>query len=146
MMANNRPTRSQIRVLVALVGVLCASVATVGAMQGVFNYVKAMPTGDEVTIQWQSSNENGVESYEIERRGEDSPDFRRLSRVDAKGSGSIYSYVDDGAFYKSGSSKRFTYRLKAVGGATQQFSPTVSITHEVSSVRKSWGMIKELFR
>lgn len=119
---------------------------SVGAVQGVFSFVKAMPHGDEIRIEWQTSTESGIQSFEIERKSDEVPEFRRLTRVDPKGSGSTYIYIDDGAFYRSNSSKRFTYRVKAVGGQVQQYSPSISITHEVSSVRKSWGMIKELFR
>lgn len=138
-------SRSRASIMMPLV-LFVALVASAAAMQGVFSFVKAIPKGDEITIQWQSTNENGVLGYEIERRAEDAADFKRLSRVDAKGSGSMYVFVDDGAFYKSSSGKRFTYRVKAVGSSLQQYSPTITIMHEVSGVRKSWGMIKELFR
>lgn len=130
-----------------LAGALFAMTSlSVMAMQGLFSYVKATPQGDEIAIQWQTSNEYGVQSFEIERRSDESPEFRRLTRVEPRGAGVMYTYVDDGAFYKSNGSKRFTYRIKAVGPSAQQYSPSISITHEVSSVRKSWGMIKELFR
>jgi hypothetical protein len=116
------------------------------AMQGLFSFVKAVPQGDEIAIQWQTSNEYGVQSFEIERKSDESPEYRRLTRVEPRGAGFMYTYIDDGAFYKSASSKQFTYRIRAVGPSTQQYSPSISIAHEVSSVRKSWGMIKELFR
>jgi hypothetical protein len=115
------------------------------AMQGLFSYVKAVPKGDEIAIQWQTSNESGIQSFEIERKSDESPEYRRLTRVEPRGAGFMYTYIDDGAFYKTNGSKRFTYRIKAVGSAAQ-YSPSISIAHEVSSVRKSWGMIKELFR
>jgi hypothetical protein len=123
-----------------------AASLSVLAMQGLFSYVKAVPKGDEIAIQWQTSNESGIQSFEIERKSDESPEYRRLTRVEPRGTGFMYTYMDDGAFYKSSSSKRFTYRIKAVGSAVQQYSPSISIAHEVSSVRKSWGMIKELFR
>lgn len=145
-MIKNTPAIRTLGLSTLIIALLLTTGAVVVAMQGVFNYVKVSPQGDEISVQWQSANESGIQSYEIERSSEDVTDFRRLSRVDARGNGSTYVYVDDGAFYKTNSSKRFTYRVKAVGSSVQQYSPTVTISHDVSGVRKSWGMIKELFR
>ncbi len=129
---------------VAAVGLVLASTALV-AMSDIFSYVKAVSQGDEIVVQWRTSTEAGIQSFEIERRSQENAEFRRLGRVDAKGSQSIYTYVDNGAFFKPDGGKQFTYRLRAVGSSTQ-YSPTVTIVHEVSSVKRSWGMIKELFR
>jgi len=136
------------RIIFSLVGVAAIlAVATVSttAIQGVFGSVKATPYGDEILLQWETVNENGIRGFEVERRSDEITEFRKLIYLDSKGTGS-YQYVDDGAFFKSASGKRFTYRVKAIGQSSYQYSPTISITHEVSSVRKSWGMIKELFR
>lgn len=138
--------QSRRSVAAVVAALIVGSAVSLVAMQGVFNYVKAMPQGDEVSIQWQTSNEYGVQSFEIERRSEDVNEFRRMGRIDARGAGSTYTYVDDGAFYKSNGNKHFTYRVKAIGTSVQQYSPTITITHDVSGVRKSWGMLKELFR
>jgi hypothetical protein len=116
------------------------------AMQTLFSYVKASPYGDEVLIQWQTQDESNIQSFEIERKSDESIDYKRIGRLDAKGRGSVYTYIDNGAFYKGEKGTQFTYRLRGVGTSNQLYSPTITITHEVSSVRKSWGMIKELFR
>ncbi len=138
------------RIVVSVIGLigimLVAGYSSTTAVQGVFGSVKATPYGDEILIQWETVNESGVQGFEVERRSDEITEFRKLIRLDGKGSATSYRYVDDGAFFKSASGKRFTYRVKAVGSSFYQYSPTISITHEVSSVRKSWGMIKELFR
>lgn len=144
-MFHTKSTRSHVGIAIVVLLFAATGVSLI-AMQGVFSYVKAIPQGDEVTIQWQSTNEYGVRGFDVERRSDDVLEFRRIGRVDPKGAGNTYSYVDDGAFYKGNSNKHFTYRVKALGVSAQQYSPTVTITHEISSVRKSWGMIKELFR
>lgn len=112
----------------------------------VFSFVKAVSQGEEIVVQWRTSSESGIENFEVERRSQEVTEFRLLGRVDAKGSQSIYTYVDNGAFFKPDAGKQFTYRLRAVGSSFEQYSPTVTIVHEVSSVKRSWGMIKELFR
>ncbi len=133
--------------LIGLIGVwmIFGSNSTT-AIQGVFGSVKATPYGEEILLQWETLNESGIQGFEVERRSDEITEFRKLIRLDARGTSNAYRYVDDGAFFKSSSGKRFTYRVKAVGSSFYQYSPAISITHEVSSVRKSWGMIKELFR
>jgi len=138
------------RMIVSLIGlttvlVVLGTVST-PAVQGVFGTVRATPYGNEILVQWETVNENGIQGFEVERRSDEITEFRKLIRLDAKGGANAYRYVDDGAFFKSTSGKRFTYRVKALGGSHYQYSPAITITHEVSSVRKSWGMIKELFR
>ncbi|MEO5928813.1 MAG: hypothetical protein ABIR47_02665 [Candidatus Kapaibacterium sp.] len=134
-----------VRYSIAIVVLLCMAFPAMGT-QSIFSYVKASPYGDEVLLQWETMEETGIKSFEIERKSDETIDYRMIARIDPKGRHSAYNYIDNGAFYKTESGKHFTYRLKAVGGTTDQFSPAITITHEVSGVRKSWGMIKELFR
>jgi hypothetical protein len=133
------------RALLTLLG-LTLVIATALANPSVFSYFRATPQNDDIVVQWRSMNESGVQYYDVERSSEDVPEFRRLERVSAKGGGTSYSYVDNGAFYKPSSGKRFSYRIRAYGSSGEQYSPIQTVVHEVSSVKRSWGMIKELFR
>jgi hypothetical protein len=119
--------------------------ATAVAGPTVFSYFRAYPQNDDIVVQWRSMNESGIQYYDIERSSEDVPEFRRLERVSARGGGSTYTYTDNGAFYKPTSGKRFSYRIRAAGQG-DQYSQIITVVHEVSSVKRSWGMIKELFR
>lgn len=125
---------------------LVAIAATALASQTIFSYLRAVPQNDDIVVQWRSMNENGVQHFDLERSSDEIPEFRRLERIAAKGGGTTYSYTDNGAFYKPSSGKRFSYRVRAIGYGADQYSPTTTIVHEVSSVKRSWGMIKELFR
>lgn len=126
-------------------GLLCITLSAL-AGPSLFSYLRAVPQSDDIVVTWRSSSETGVQYFDIERRSDDYPEFRRLERISAKGAPSTYSYTDNDAFYKPSSGKRFTYRIRAAGSGGEQFSPTTSVVHEVSSVKRSWGMIKELFR
>jgi hypothetical protein len=121
-------------------------IVTAQAAGDIFGYIKATSQGDQIVLQWRTTSETGIHSFEIERKSEEVTDFRRVGRIDAKGNGSTYQYTDNGAFFKSEAARQFTYRIKAVGPSVEQYSTTSTATHEVSSVRRSWGMIKELFR
>ena len=133
------------RATLTLAGLALVAITAV-AGPNVFSSFRAVPQNDDIVVYWRSMNETGVQYYDIERRSDEIPEFRRLERIAAKGTGTSYSYTDNGAFYKPTSGKRFTYRIRAAGSAGDQYSPMVSVVHEVSSVKRSWGMIKELFR
>ncbi len=134
------------RTSIIVLACLFATVLSAAAFGDIFSFVKATSQGDEIKVQWRSSAESNIHSYEIERKSDEVTDFRRLGRIEARGDGSSYSYIDNGAFYKSQAGKEFTYRVKAIGTLGEYYSPVVTVSHEVSSVKRSWGMIKELFR
>jgi hypothetical protein len=125
---------------------ILATAASALASQTIFSYLRAVPQNDDIVVQWRSMNEAGVQYYDVERSSDELPEFRRLERLNAKGGGTTYSFTDNGAFYKPTSGKRFTYRIRAIGATIEQYSASTTVVHEVSSVKRSWGMIKELFR
>jgi hypothetical protein len=86
----------------------------------------------------------------IERKAGGSGAFVPLvsQRIPAKGNNQEYKYEDQTAF-KTTSSTFYQYRLTPVNDAGQAVgSPYyVSIDHNsVSSVRRTWGSIKAMFR
>ena len=127
------------------IAALLLSFTTVIAVGNIFLSVKAESRGEEIVIEWNSGGEAGFHTYEIERKSNEVPTYRRIGQIVAKGDNGSYRFVDNGAFYKG--DKEFTYRVKAVGSGLEQYSPPVTVSHQVvSSVKRSWGMIKELFR
>lgn len=114
---------------------------------GIFSYVRATAQSEQVVVEWRTATESGIYSFDIERKSEETSEYRKIARVDARGgSSNSYVYNDRTAFLKPDAAKSFNYRIKAVGVGAEAYSSTVTITQEVSSVRRSWGMIKELFR
>lgn len=113
---------------------------------GIFSYVRATAQSEQVVVEWRTGTESGIYSFDIERKSEETSEYRKIARIDARGGSNSYTYNDRTAFLKPDAAKSFNYRIKAVGVGTETYSSTVTITQEVSSVRRSWGMIKELFR
>ena len=111
-----------------------------------FTALSIRGSGDAIIVQWSSIQEAGLASYEVQRRGSESPLFVRIGTLEPKGSGSRYTYVDNSAFNKPTEQKQYTYRIKGITNSGNYYSQILTISHEVSSVKKSWGMIKELFR
>lgn len=131
---------------------IIGTVATSLAVQATLQYFQAKSNGTSVSLEWKSATETDVVHYEIERAGDDNQ-FRYVATVTAKGSNQSYTYRDDEAFGKrdntDGTVARnyFTYRLRIVGSdQNASYSSSVGVTHNVSSIKRTWGMIKEMFR
>jgi opacity protein-like surface antigen len=111
---------------------------------------QARSLGRSVSVEWRSGVESGVMRYEIERSGSDGI-FRFVAAIDAKGTGQNYQFTDDEAFGKrdeqSVIASNLTYRLRVVReDKSLSYSNTVVVTHSVSGIKRTWGMIKEMFR
>ncbi len=111
----------------------------------------ARSDNEHITVEWRASVEDGVERYEVERSVQNTRNFKKIGEVDSRGANSYYRYVDQNAFMKGEqdvlAGTMYFYRLKVVGndgGIT--FTDHTPVTHTVSSVRQTCGMIKKMFR
>lgn len=134
-----------------IASLLVVAVVAALAVEATVDYLRARSTGAAVVLEWRSTQENNLLQYEIERAGDDQI-FRYVATVSAKGSNQTYSYRDDEAFNKRDAggnvaSTYFTYRLKMVHGDQRSvYSTSAGVSHNVSSIKRTWGMIKEMFR
>jgi opacity protein-like surface antigen len=129
---------------------LFVSAGTYVLAADVVDYLRARSTGAAVVIEWRSTSEADITRYEIERAGDDGI-FRYVATLDVKGSNQTYDFTDNEAFGKPDGSKvaanYFTYRLKLVhADKSVTYSNTAGVTHSVSSIKRTWGMIKQMFR
>ncbi len=137
----------------AIVSVLVlAASSAVFAVQVTLQYFNAKSNGTSISLEWKSTVEQDIAEYQIERAGQDNQ-FRFVATIQAKGSNQAYSYRDDEAFGKrdgtdgSTASSFFTYRLRIIqADRSSTYSNTVGVTHNVSGIKRTWGMIKEMFR
>jgi hypothetical protein len=124
--------------LLLLVG---ASVVLGNALLAVF---QAHSNGNDIIIEWQTTQENNLKEFVVQRKTTTS-DFIDVGAVKAKGSNSYYTYKDESAYKSTGT--LYIYRLKIVDkDNTVSYSAEVSVSHNVSSVKRTWGSIKALFR
>lgn len=114
----------------------------------------AESNGDSVTVRWTSVSEENVRKFDLERSTSTSS-FKSIYVQTAKGNPNSYSYIDNEAFMKQDlpesddlmSQKTYNYRLKIVfSDYTFTYSDVALIQHKPSSIRRTWGMIKEMFR
>jgi hypothetical protein len=122
--------------------VLSASLALGGAIRD--GSLSAYSNGSTITVRWVSDDETSTTGFIIERKAGIDGAFIRLTEVPIipRGSGSSYEFVDNTAFRTTGSF--YQYRITAVGSAIDPY--LVSVNHDVSGVRRTWGSIKAMFR
>ncbi|MCS7176293.1 MAG: hypothetical protein NZ960_01495 [Candidatus Kapabacteria bacterium] len=132
--------------LVAAVGLLATVAATAATV--VIESFTARPQGNAIVVEWRVSREEGVARYEVERSHGNSQEFRTLTTVTPKGAPATYTYEDRDVLRPTAPEQRlYTYRIKIVGkDGTTSYSPTVTVAYNTSGIRRTWGMIKEMFR
>ena len=110
------------------------------------DYFHAKSDGNNITIEWKTQAENGVQSFEIQRKAGSNGEFIAIGSADPKGSNSYYTFIDRSAFKSSLSI--YVYRLKIVDGSgnSSGYSNEVTVSHNVSGVKRTWGSIKAMFR
>jgi hypothetical protein len=107
--------------------------------------LQARSDGSNVTIQWGTTDESNIKEFVIERRNGTSGEFISIAVVAKKGTNSFYEYIDRSAFKTTGTI--YQYRIKSVTvSGPSEFSTILTISHNVSSVKRTWGSLKAMFR
>ncbi|MDX2127714.1 MAG: hypothetical protein SFU91_01615 [Chloroherpetonaceae bacterium] len=116
----------------------------------------AIPASDKVYVRWLSENEESVVRYELLRRNAESVSFQPVQTVFPRGSGQLYEVVDlevaqvfqlvKNEPQVIQSQKRIIYQLRITMKNGTIEEREVSISFQTSSIRKTWGSIKALFR
>ena len=133
--------RKVVRYLGTAVFLLQLNILFAGVLLSFFH---ARSDGTNIIIEWQSTKETGVKDFVIERKTTNST-YVEVTRVDPKGDDNFYSFTDRSA-YKTAAAL-YTYRLKIVDiDNSVSYSNEISVAHNVSSVKRTWGSIKALFR
>jgi len=112
---------------------------------GVFlDYITAKNEGENVKVEWRTSDEKNVREFVVERKTYQG-DFMPLESVKPQGSNSLYSYLDQNAYKVT--DVIFIYRIKIVDyDNTISYTKEVSVSHNISGVKRTWGSIKAMFR
>jgi hypothetical protein len=109
--------------------------------------LSAVSNGNTITIRWLSEDETGVVRYEIERKSGLSGQFVPLVPVAVRGNNTPYEFIDDSAFLRV-TETIYQYQIRVVYGNSAQsvIVGPITVRHDVSSVRRTWGSIKAMFR
>lgn len=108
------------------------------------DYFYVRSEGENVRLEWKTSEEINLQDFIVQRRNLNST-FTEITNIKPKGSNSTYSFLDESA-YKT-NDLVFIYRLEILeNNGTASYSSEVTISHNVSGVKRTWGSIKALFR
>ncbi len=109
------------------------------------NSLQASSDGMNVTIRWVTDDETNIAQFEIERSSGKEGSFISIATLNPKGP-SLYEFVDNSALQRT--TTLYQYRVKVVftNGQTPYYSQVVTVSHNLSGVRRTWGSIKSLFR
>ncbi len=133
----------------AVVASGCLIGSVVWAATVVIDSFTARPQSGSILLEWRVSREEGVARYEVERVRGSSQQFHTLTSIPPKGAPVTYTYEDRDVLRPTAAPEQslYRYRIKVVGkdGSTT-YSATVTVAYNVSGVRRTWGMIKEMFR
>lgn len=136
--------------IVLSTAVFLASLVFLFANEEVINYLNASSNGNRIKIEWKTNDIAGVQKYEIERSSKHH-NFTKLSEVAAKANLNSYTYYDESALKQKAeelqASTLYSYRIKVVyKDNSSSYSNVINVTHSTSGVKRTWGMIKEMFR
>jgi hypothetical protein len=118
----------------------------------VVEYFTAKSNGSSIIIEWKSKDESSILKYELERGTNNS--FQKIETFETKGAWAVYQHIDDNAYLrgdgevdKPQQKTHFQYRLKIIKPSNiYTYSNTVDVVHDISVIKRTWGMIKEMFR
>ncbi len=111
--------------------------------QGTLN---AYSNGANIIVQWGTTDESQVAHFYVQRSTSSNDGFQDISSaITPKGSYSTYEFTDYSAFKTTASIYFYKIRIEGKDGSSS-FSDVKSVTHSVSSVRRTWGSLKAMFR
>lgn len=115
-------------------------------------YFTTKADGNSVSIEWVCTTERAVARFEVER-STDGQTYRSVGVVEPRGAYQVYRFTDPDVLLKGGDTQQkvagrsYSYRIKVIGTDNSiSYSSVSSLVHNVSSVRRTWGMIKEMFK
>lgn len=133
------------RILLSLIvtGLFWSIPYTISAQnQIVVNQFDLSSEGADVLLTWELPSETQIAEFRIFRRINDEPTSAHVATIQANGSLN-YTYLDDDIFKST--SRTLHYELQIVTtGQIHRFSQ--SLSHNPTSVQRTWGSIKAMFR
>ena len=136
-MMNKRFLQILVLTLISLFGSLFAGAIIIN--------MSAESDGENIILKWYTTQETNLDHFIVERKSVGGA-FGVISEpLKANGNNSSYEYIDENAFKTTDGV--FIYRLKIVDTDSKiTYSGEISVSHSVSSVKRTWGSIKALFR
>lgn len=118
-------------------------IATFLLANAVITEWKAEPQQNKITLQWRTSSEVNVKKFVVER-STDNNHFVDIGEITARGPGYLYKYEDNELGIIN---SIFYYRLRIIDlDNSFQRTDVLTVIPNISSISRTWGSIKALFR
>lgn len=127
-----------------LIALLIVTAGIIFAGANIPQGLSVRSSGNNIVIAWQAVSESGVKQYIIQRKSGNG-DFTDIAWINPRADMN-YEFTDREVFKTSGS--WYKYRLKIVDndGTVSYLEQVGMISPNISSVKRTWGSIKALFR
>lgn len=131
-----------------LTTILFITIASLVAFAGVIkeNSLSASSDGTNILVRWLSEDESNVLRYEIERKAGANGQFFMITQFAPRGNNSAYDYLDQSAFRTTEGIYRYQVKVIFGNGDPAIIYGPITVSHNPSSVRRTWGSIKAMFR
>lgn len=106
------------------------------------SYFNASPDGTDVLVSFEVPQETGITNFKLWRKIGTETEFTFLSHIPPTGA-MHYQYLDYTIFKDE--VKNITYRLQVYQGSAV-YTYYTNILHNPTSVQRTWGSIKAMFR
>ncbi|MBI5645745.1 MAG: hypothetical protein HY962_02345 [Ignavibacteriae bacterium] len=116
-----------------------------GVAGAFLEYFQGRSDGNNITLEWKTRGEANVAVFEVQRKAGWQGEFTTVASVDPKGPNSMYTFTDRTAYKSSESVYMYRLRIMEQNGPPS-YSNEVTVSHSVSSVKRTWGSIKAMFR
>ena len=114
-----------------------------GYSQQVFlNYFTIDANGSDIVLEWEVQSESFIKEFQLYRKVEDESILTHVSTIDPDG-GLKYQFLDDNAFKTP--PKKLSYELHIIGEDKVE-KAFVDLIHNPTSIQRTWGSIKAMFR
>lgn len=132
------------RILTYLIFAAALSVVPqkIQAQTVLLNYFNLKVDGAQILLEWELQSEIGVKEFRVFRRFNDEPSLAHLVTMPVKGL-MKYNYLDDDMFKTQG--RVVHYELHIVTDK-KTFKFFASQSHNPTSIQRTWGSIKSMFR
>lgn len=122
---------------------LIGAYSGLSAQTVLLNYFQLSPTGSDVVLEWEIQSETGISEYRVFRKFNNEPILAHLATIPSNGLGR-YQYLDDDIFKNQ--SEIIHYELQVILGNGQIHKFQATLSHNPTSVQRTWGSIKSMFR
>lgn len=120
-----------------------ALIATAYAGAKILSFTVTNDNGN-VKLEWKTSDEQNVKDFLVQRHAQGT-DWATIGTVQTNSSGD-YTYIDSDIYKNNGSTYYYRIGIEDYSGVITYVEYQSPINPNISSVKRTWGSIKAMFR